>query len=114
MASHPVRVPEGIVSQLRVVSAVFGRSPGDVLADAFNEYLAHHREELREQFELAQKYVLSGDIDTMMDVTQSSRQRRAKKAAERIAGLRHQESVTAVNTISSGATDRVGKSSDGD
>lgn len=90
MPSHPVRIPEGTLSQLRVVSAVYGRTPGEVLSEAFNEYLDHHREDLRHQFELTQKYVLSGDADTMLELTRPARERRAKKTAARVKALRDQ------------------------
>lgn len=90
MATQVARIPETLLGRVRVVSAVMGVTPGEVLDRAFSEYVDNHRDELTHTFELSQKYVLSGDVDTIMEVTKPSRERRAKAAADRLASLRPQ------------------------
>ena len=88
MSSHPVRVPEEILGRLRLVAGLRHSTPGHVLAEAFEEYVHNHRDDLRTQFELTQKYVVSGDVDTILEMTQPARERRAKRAADRVSRLR--------------------------
>lgn len=90
MATQVTRIPETLLGRARVVSAVMGITPGEVLDLAFSEYVENHREELAHTFELSQKYVMSGDVDTVMEVTKPARERRVKAAADRLASLRPQ------------------------
>lgn len=90
MATQVARIPEALLGRVRVVSAVLGVTPGEVLDRAFSEYVDNHKDDLTRTFELSQKYVLSGDVDTIMKVTQQARERRVKAAGDRLSSLRPQ------------------------
>lgn len=87
MATTTVRIPEDVYGRVRVIAGVTGTTPGDLLSTAFSEYFENHREDIAHHFELAQKMVLSGDTDSILEMTKAARSRRAVSAAERLRGL---------------------------
>lgn len=87
MATTTVRIPEDVYGRVRVIASVTGTTPGDLLSSAFDEYFENHREDIAHNFELAQKMVFSGDVDSILEMTRPARSRRAASAAERLRGL---------------------------
>lgn len=87
MATTTVRIPEDVYGRVRVIAGVTGVTPGDLLSTAFDEYFQNHREDIAHHFELAQKMVFTGDVDSILEMTKASRTRRAASAAERLRGL---------------------------
>ncbi len=86
MATTTVRIPEDVYSRVRVIAGITGTTPGGLLSDAFDEYFENHRVDLANHFELAEKVVFSGDVDSIMEMNKSARSRRAATAAERKTG----------------------------
>lgn len=86
MATTTVRIPEDVYGRVRVIAGITGTTPGDLLSTAFDEYFENHRDDFAHDFEVAQKMVFSGDVDSIMEMTRSARSRRAASAAERLRG----------------------------
>lgn len=84
MATTTVRIPEDVYGRVRVIAGLTGTTPGDLLSTAFDEYFEKHREDFAHHFELAQKMVFSGDVDSIMEMTKPARSRRAASAAARL------------------------------
>jgi len=82
MSTKTVQIPEDVYDRVRVIAAVTGTTPADLLSTAFDEYLENHREEIARKFELAQKMLLSGDVESILRMTKPARSRRAAAAAE--------------------------------
>lgn len=87
MATTTVRIPEDVYGRVRVIAGVTGITPGDLLSTAFDEYFDNHREDIAHHFELAQKMVFSGDVDSILEMTKPARSQRAASAAERLREL---------------------------
>ena len=79
--TRPIRVPEDVHESVRAVSALSGRTPGDVLATAYREYLQRHGSELAEVFTRAQSYLKPGETDGLLSLMGESRRERAAAAA---------------------------------
>ncbi|MFN2490805.1 MAG: hypothetical protein ABR529_13945 [Actinomycetota bacterium] len=79
--TRPIRVPEDVHESVRAVSALSGRTPGDVLAAAYREYLQRHGSELAEVFTRAQGHLKAGDTEGLYSLLGESRRERAAAAA---------------------------------
>lgn len=79
--TRPLRVPEEIHAPLRALSALSGKTPGEILAEAFFEYCNAHKLELADVFERAQKFIAAGDTSGLASLTAESRKQRAERAA---------------------------------
>lgn len=84
MSTKTVQVPEDVYDRARVIAAVTGTAPGSLLSTAFDEYIDNHRGEIARKFELAQKMLLSGDVESILQMTKPARSRRAASAVERL------------------------------
>lgn len=84
MATTTVRIPEDVYGRVRVIAGVTGTTPGDLLSNAFDEYFENHRADIAHHFELAQKMVFTADVDSILEMTNPARSRRAASAAERL------------------------------
>jgi hypothetical protein len=60
-----------------------GLTPEEVVAQAWSEYFARHREELQEEFERIGKMIRSGDTQALVEYTTSDIEERAERAAKR-------------------------------
>jgi hypothetical protein len=81
MSSRPVRIPEETYERLRRLSGLLGKTPGSVLEEAFQEYVASHRGEIQETFDHAKKFVASRDVERLASLAGRGRLDRAKRAA---------------------------------
>lgn len=81
MSTQVIRVPDGLYKRVRMVSAVAGIAPGQLLYDAFEEYITSHAADFQQSFEEAQKYALSGDVEGMLNHSEPERLLRASEAA---------------------------------
>ncbi len=82
LATTTVRIPEDVHGRVRVVAAVTGTTPGDLLSAAFTEYFEHHREDIARRFQQAQKMVFDEKVDAILEMTKPARSRRAASAAQ--------------------------------
>lgn len=79
--TQPVRVPEDVYRSARQISGLLGTTPGSLLQEAFQEYVANHRDEINEAFEYAKKYVASQDREGLIHLASQGVRERAKRAA---------------------------------
>jgi hypothetical protein len=81
MNTQPVRIPEDTLRSARQISGLLGTTPGSLLHEAYQEYLANHREEINDVFDYAKKYVASQDREGLLHLASQGIRERAKRAA---------------------------------
>lgn len=81
MNTQPVRIPEETLRSARQISGLLGTTPGSLLQEAFQEYVAHHRDEINEAFDYAKKYIASQDREGLIHLASKGIRERAKRAA---------------------------------
>jgi hypothetical protein len=77
-----VRLPEELYANVRKIAALQGRQPAEVLTEAWQQYLAKHREELAADFEEAAHLIREGDTEGLAGLASRSVEARAAGAAE--------------------------------
>lgn len=80
----PVRVPTDVHAQVNRLAALRGQQPGQLLAKAWEEYLANHREAFAVDLEQAARIVRDGTLDDLAAFTSRNAGERAREAAERL------------------------------
>ena len=81
MNTQPVRIPEETYRSARQVAGLLGTTPGSLLQEAFQEYVARHRDEINEAFDYAKKYVASQDREGLVHLASQGIRERARQAA---------------------------------
>lgn len=81
MNTQPVRIPEETLRSARQISGLLGTTPGSLLQEAFQEYVASHRDEINEAFDYAKKYIASQDRDGLVHLASQGIRERARRAA---------------------------------
>jgi len=76
------RLPADIKNEAKVVGAMQGATPGEMLALAWREYIENHRDELALDFEVATKMVRNGDVEGMAGFLGRDNEARAAAMAE--------------------------------
>jgi predicted DNA-binding protein len=76
------RLPEDLYENIKKISALEGRPPGEVLRDAWEQYLTTNREGLAAQFETAAELLRKGDTQGLATMASASVEARAEMAAE--------------------------------
>jgi hypothetical protein len=79
--TQPVRIPEETYRSARQVAGLLGTTPGGLLQEAFQEYVARHRDEINEAFDYAKKYVASQDREGLVHLASQGIRERARQAA---------------------------------
>jgi predicted transcriptional regulator len=79
--STTVRVPEEVNEAIKRIAAVQGRSPGDLIAEAWNDYLQKHREQFAADFQEAAALIREGDTEGLARLASRSVAARAEAAA---------------------------------
>jgi hypothetical protein len=79
--TQPVRIPEETLRSARQISGLLGTTPGSLLQEAFQEYVANHRDEITEAFDYAKKYIASQDREGLVHLASQGIRERAKRAA---------------------------------
>jgi ABC-type cobalamin transport system ATPase subunit len=79
--TQPVRIPEEDLRSARSISGLLGTTPGNLLHEAYQEYLANHRDEINDAFDYAKKYVASQDREGLLHLASQGSWERAKRAA---------------------------------
>jgi len=75
-----VRLPEDMYESAKRIAALQGRSPADLLTDAWEQYLVVHREELATGFEEAAELLRAGDTEGLATLASRSADARAAAA----------------------------------
>ena len=86
MSTTTVRIPADVFQSARRIAALQGRTPGDVLADAWHEYLVENREQFAADLEEAAELVRAGDTEGLARHTSRSAEERGRNLARRARG----------------------------
>lgn len=76
-------IPAEIRDSVATLAEQQGVTPEKVVAQAWREYLARHREELQQEFEHVGEMIRAGDTEALVDYTMSDIDERAERAAKR-------------------------------
>ena len=79
-----VRIPTDIHAEAKHVAALHGKQPGEVLAEAWREYLANHREQFAGDLEEAARLLRNGTLEDLASFASRNAGSRAEAAAARI------------------------------
>lgn len=77
-----IRVSTEIQGEISRIAALRGVSSGELLAEAWREFLDTHRSELAENLEQAAKILRGGTTQDLADFLSRDAPERAKRAAE--------------------------------
>jgi len=81
--SIAVRIPKETHSSTRAAAALRGKTPGEMIAEAWDEYLANHRDEFSSDLEKAAQLVKAGDFDGLAKHASRDAESRAAQAVAR-------------------------------
>lgn len=84
MASTTMRVPTELNEQTKRMAALTGGTPGDLLAEAWAEYMENHRDEFALELEHAAHLVRNGSREELVGFANRNNREKAKKAAARL------------------------------
>jgi predicted transcriptional regulator len=79
--STTVRVPDELLEDVRRIGALQGRGPGEMLAQAWQDFVERHREEIAADFEQAAAHIRAGDTTALAAHVGRNRRSRAEAAA---------------------------------
>lgn len=79
--STTVRIPEDLLEDVRRVGALQGRAPGEMLTQAWHDFVDRHREEIAADFEQAAAHIRAGDTARLATHVGRNRRSRAEAAA---------------------------------
>ncbi len=80
--SSVVRVPDTVLTEAKQIAALRGQQPGDLLAEAWREYLANHRASFASELEQAASILRNGTLDELATFASRDASDRAKAAME--------------------------------
>lgn len=83
MGSSVVRIPTRIQIESKRLAALQGVLPGDLLAEAWTEYLESHKEEFAAELEQAARILRDGTSTDAAEFASRNAKERAKAAADR-------------------------------
>lgn len=86
MPTQPVRVPDGVHSEVQAAARVMGCTPAELLERAWEQYRA--TPEFRDDFAFAQKAFQVGDLEGLANRLQERGEARAAERAARVRSLR--------------------------
>lgn len=90
MSTNVIRVPKDVHSEATRVAALRGQQPGQLLADAWREYMARHRGQFASELEEAARLMRNGTAEELTAFANRSNGARAEAAAARIRAGRPQ------------------------
>jgi hypothetical protein len=79
-----LRVPEQVHNEATQIAALRRLQPGHLVAEAWREYLANHREEFAAELEKTAKLLRDGTTDQLAAFTSRNADKRAAKAVKRL------------------------------
>lgn len=81
MATTNMRVPTDVHIEATKIAAMRGQTPGDLLAEAWKEFFARHREHFGKELEEAATIVRRGTTDELTAFVAKGAKDRAKASA---------------------------------
>lgn len=81
--STVMRVPTEVHAEAKRIAALRGRQPGEIVAQAWREYLDRHRDEFAADLEEAARLLREGTVDDVASFASRNAAARAEAAAER-------------------------------
>ncbi len=84
MASTTIRISTDLHEQTRRMAALRGETPGELLAQAWDEYLANHREDFALELEQAAELVRNGTRDDLVRFVNRNNREKAERASARL------------------------------
>jgi hypothetical protein len=79
-----LRVPEQVHEEATEIAALRRSQPGELVAEAWREYIAKHRDEFAADLERAAKLLRDGTLDELASFTSRNADARAAEAVERL------------------------------
>lgn len=83
-----MRVPTDVHTEATKIAALRGQTPGDLLAEAWKEFFAKHREHFARDLEEAATIVRRGTADELTTLVAKGAKERAKASAAAIRAKR--------------------------
>lgn len=80
--SDTVRIPTDTHDDIKRIAALQGRTPGELITEAWNQYLDMHRAEFASDFEKAAEAIRTGDTAALAQFASRSAIDRAAAAAK--------------------------------
>jgi hypothetical protein len=84
--STVIRVPDHVHLESKSIAAVRGQQQGELLAEAWREYLASHREEFAENLQTAADLLRDGTLEELAAFASRNAGERARAAGQRARG----------------------------
>lgn len=78
-----LRVPSATHLEATQMAALRGQSAGQLVAEAWRDYMAHHREEFAEDLEKVAKLMRDGTLEQLAEFTSRNADTRAAEAVKR-------------------------------
>lgn len=88
MPTAPVRVHQETHEQTKKMAALVGRSAGELLDEAWEEYMEKHRAEFAAELETAAHLVRNGSRQDLVAFANRNNAEKAKRASARIRSKR--------------------------
>jgi class 3 adenylate cyclase len=82
MSTGVVRVPSAVHLEAKRLAAIRGKQAGELLADAWREYLANHRDQFAGDLEEAARRLRHGTPEDLAEFANRDVDTRAEEAAE--------------------------------
>ena len=83
-STRVVRVPEDTHNEATQIAALRQVQAGEMLADAWREYMENHREEFAKDLEKTAKLLRDGTLEKLAEFTSRNADARATKAVKRL------------------------------
>ncbi len=78
-----LRVPEATHNEATHIAALRGSNPGELIAEAWREYIEKHREEFAADLEKVAKLMRDGTLEQLAEFTSRNAKQRAAAAVEK-------------------------------
>jgi hypothetical protein len=84
VATTVTRIPDEVLHGAKAIASLQGKTTNEVLAEAWQEYLESHRDEIAANVERAAGLLRSGDMDGLIAHANRDAEQRARRAAEAV------------------------------
>lgn len=88
MPTAPVRVHQETHEQTKQMAALVGKNPGELLDEAWGEYMENHRAAFAAELETAANLVRNGSRQDLAEFANRNNGEKAKRASARIRAKR--------------------------
>lgn len=84
MSSTTIRVSTDLNDQAKRMAALTGGTPGDLLAEAWAEYMENHRDEFALELQQAADLIRNGTREDLVKFANRNNREKAKRASARL------------------------------